>query len=52
MLEELDLDNNNIGNTGCDALAALLADPNSNLRYLILRKIISIMKVQLQLQTV
>ena len=31
MLETLDLRSNNIGNAGCDALAALLADPNCNL---------------------
>ena len=34
MLEELSLFGNNIGNVGCEAIAALLADPNCNLRYL------------------
>ena len=33
-LEELRLYGNNIGNAGCEALAALLSDPNSNLRML------------------
>ena len=36
MLEELDLAVNNIGNTGCDAIAALLEDPNCNLHTLYL----------------
>ena len=34
MLEELSLYDNNIGNVGYDAIAALLADPNCNLRIL------------------
>ena len=32
MLEVLDLYENNIGNAGCEAIAALLTDPNCNLR--------------------
>ena len=35
-LEELNLNGNNIGNAGCEAIAALLADPNCNLRALYL----------------
>ena len=31
-LEELSFRSNRIGNTGCEALATLLADPNCNLR--------------------
>ena len=38
MLEELNLRRNNIGNVGCDAIATLLADPNSNLRILSLTR--------------
>ena len=34
LLEELSLNGNNIGNTGCDTIAILLADPNCNLRHL------------------
>ena len=34
MLEELNLDNNTIGNAGCDTIATLLEDPNCNLLYL------------------
>lgn len=33
-LEQLYLNNNNIGNDGCEALATLLEDPNSNLEQL------------------
>ena len=36
VLEDLDLHHNNIGNTGCDAIAALLEDPNCNLHTLYL----------------
>ena len=34
MLEDLGLDSNNIGNAGCNAIATLLEDPNSNIRVL------------------
>ena len=34
VLEDLDLHHNNIGNTGCDAIAALLEDPNCNMHTL------------------
>ena len=38
MLESLDLGDNDIGNAGCDAIAALLADPNCKLRTLHLER--------------
>ena len=34
VLEILDLDDNNIGDVGCETLATLLEDPNCNLRSL------------------
>ena len=37
MLEDLRLGENDIGTAGCDAIAALLIDPNCNLRDLHLR---------------
>lgn len=37
-LEELNIENNRIGNVGCRALADLLEDPNSNLQSLLLSR--------------
>jgi hypothetical protein len=37
-LEELNIENNRIGNVGCQALATLIEDPNSNLQSLLLSR--------------